>query len=440
MIVSKNKIVAKETVALPFGKGDTSWFTQARFGMFIHWGLYSMPARHEWIRNFEKITDEGYQKYFDYFNPDLYNPKEWARMAREAGMKYFVITAKHHEGFCLWDSKHTDYKATNTPCGKDLLRPMVEAFRAEGIRVGLYYSLIDWHHPEFPIDKIHPQRDDKEAREKAKKRDVSKYAAYMRQQVKELLTQFGKIDILWFDFSYPGEDGKGRADWESEKLIKMVRKLQPDVIVDDRLDLPGVGDVVTPEQCQPRKQLSKDGQPLVWEACQTFSGSWGYNRDEESWRSPEELIRTLVDCVAKGGNLLMNVGPTSRGLFDYRAVERLQAYAEWMRYHSRAIHGCTAAPAGIECPPDCRLTYNPQTRRIYLHLFAWPYKNVYIEGMPPVAYAQLLHDGSEVALRGLEEWQKERAELCGISTSALAITLPQKPPKPVIPVVEFMLK
>jgi alpha-L-fucosidase len=179
---------------------------------------------------------------------------------------------------------------------------------------------------------------------------------------------------------------------------------------------------------------------VVWEACQTFAGSWGYHRDEESWRGPEELIRTLVDCVSKGGNLLMNVGPTSRGLFDYRAVARLQAYAEWMRYHSRAIHGCTAAPEGIKCPPDCRLTYNPQTRRIYLHLFAWPYKNVYIEGMPPVAYAQLLHDGSEVAMRGLEEWQKTRAEICGISSTALAITLPQKPPQTVIPVVEFMLK
>jgi alpha-L-fucosidase len=439
-MATKKAAGVTQPAAAPFGQGDTSWFTQARFGMFIHWGLYSMPARHEWIRNWENITNEGYQKYFDYFNPDLYNPKEWARLAREAGMKYFVITTKHHEGFCLWDSKHTDYKATQTTCGKDLLRPLVEAFRAEGIRVGFYYSLIDWHHPEFPIDKIHPQRGDKEAREKAKHRDVRKYAAYMRDQVKELLTQFGKIDILWFDFSYPGEDGKGRNDWESEKLIKMVRKLQPDVIVDDRLDLPGVGDVVTPEQFQPSKQLIKNGQPVVWEACQTFSGSWGYNRDEESWRSPEELIRTLVDCVAKGGNLLMNVGPTSRGLFDYRAVARLQAYAEWMRYHSRAIHGCTAAPEGIKCPPDCRLTYNPQTRRIYLHLFAWPYKTVYIEGMPPVAYAQLLHDGSEVAMRGLEEWQKERAEICGISSTALAITLPQKPPQTVIPVVEFMLK
>ncbi len=436
----KNAAGVAQPASTSYGQGDTSWFTQARFGMFIHWGLYSMPARHEWVRNWERITNEGYQKYFDHFNPDLYNPREWARLAREAGMKYFVITTKHHEGFCLWDSKLTDYKATNTPCGKDLLRPMVEAFRAEGIRVGFYYSLIDWHHPEFPIDKIHPLRDDKEAREKARRRDVRKYAEYMRRQVKELLTQFGKIDILWFDFSYPGEDGKGHTDWESEKLIRMVRKLQPDVIVDDRLDLPGVGDMVTPEQFQPCKPLIKDGKPLVWEACQTFSGSWGYHRDEESWRSPEELIRTLVDCVAKGGNLLMNVGPTSRGLFDHRAVARLQAYAEWMRYHSRAIHGCTAAPEGIQCPPDCRLTYNPQTRRIYLHLFAWPYKNVYIEGMPPVAYAQLLHDGSEVAMRGLEAWQKDRADLCGIPASALAITLPQKPPQTAIPVVEFILK
>ncbi|MCX6986252.1 MAG: alpha-L-fucosidase, partial [Lentisphaerae bacterium] len=211
-------------------KSRTSWFTQDRFGMFIHWWLYSMPARHEWIRNYERISNEQYQKYFDRFNPDLYEPKEWARMAKNAGMKYFVITAKHHEGFCLWDSKYTDYKATKTPCGKDLLKPMVDAFRAEGIKVGLYYSLLDWHHPDFPIDKIHPQRDDKAFREREKNRDVRKYAAYMRNQVTELLTKFGKIDIIWFDFSYPGEDGKGHKDWESEKLLKLIRKLQPDIM------------------------------------------------------------------------------------------------------------------------------------------------------------------------------------------------------------------
>ena len=201
-------------------KGDTSWFVQDRFGMFIHWGTYSAAARHEWMRNREETSDADYQKYFDHFDPDLYNPKEWARRAREAGMKYAVITAKHHEGFCLWDSKLTDYKAPNAPAGRDLLRPWVEAFRAEGLKVGFYYSLIDWHHPQFPLDIYHPLRNRPDAAEMNKTRDVSKYAEYMRGQVRELLTSFGKIDIIWFDFSYPGRDymgmpGKGHQDWQS---------------------------------------------------------------------------------------------------------------------------------------------------------------------------------------------------------------------------------
>ncbi|HEY0072914.1 MAG TPA: alpha-L-fucosidase, partial [Abditibacteriaceae bacterium] len=144
-------------------KGDTAWFVHDRFGMFIHWGLYALPARHEWVKNYERITDEDYQKYFHFFDPDLYDPQAWARAAREAGMKYFVITAKHHEGFCLWDSQFTDYKVTNTPYGKDLLTPLVEAMRSEGLRVGFYYSLIDWHHPDFTIDGVHPMRDHPDA-------------------------------------------------------------------------------------------------------------------------------------------------------------------------------------------------------------------------------------------------------------------------------------
>ncbi|MBI5009759.1 MAG: alpha-L-fucosidase, partial [Bacteroidia bacterium] len=134
------------------------WWTDARFGMFIHWGLYALPARHEWVKNYERLTNEQYQKYFENFNPDLYDPKEWARQAKAAGMKYVVLTAKHHEGFCLFDSKFTDYKATNTPYGKDLIKEYVEAFRAEGLKVGFYYSLIDWHHPDYTIDRVHPQR------------------------------------------------------------------------------------------------------------------------------------------------------------------------------------------------------------------------------------------------------------------------------------------
>ena len=217
--------------------GNTKWFVQDRFGMFIHWGLYSMLARHEWVKHREEISDERYDKYFKFYNPDLYDPKIWAKAAKNAGMKYFVITTKHHEGFCMWDSDLTDYKVTKTPYGKDLIKPMVEAFRAEGIKVGFYHSVIDWHHPEYPIDGMHPMRNNKEFREQQKHRDIKKYAEYLHGQTKELLTRFGKIDVMWFDFSYPQmkDGGKGRTDWQSEKLIDMVRKLQPEIIVDDRL-------------------------------------------------------------------------------------------------------------------------------------------------------------------------------------------------------------
>ena len=206
--------------------GDTAWFTHDRFGMFIHFGLYAMPARHEWVKNYEEIPEDHYDLYFKHFNPDLYDPKEWARQAKAAGMKYVVMTTKHHEGFCLFDSKYTDYKSTNTLCGKDLIREYVDAFRAEGLHIGFYYSLIDWHHPEFPIDPLHPRRDDPDAYEQSKGRDIKKYAQYMRDQVTELLTNYGKIDILWFDFSYSQNNGtgdkawqkgKGKDDWEAEK-------------------------------------------------------------------------------------------------------------------------------------------------------------------------------------------------------------------------------
>ena len=420
----------------------TDWFMQDRFGMFIHWGLYSMPARHEWVRNIEKISNDNYQKYFDHFDPDLYDPKAWAKMAREAGMKYFVITTKHHEGFCLWDSKHTDYKAPNTPCGKDLLTPMVEAFRNEGIKVGFYYSLIDWHHPEFTVDRVHPMRENQEERAKNPKRDMKKYAKYMRDQVKELLTKFGKIDVIWFDFSYTGEDGKGQEDWESEKLVKMIRELQPEIMIDNRLDLPDVGDFVTPEQFQPSAgYFDKDGKPMVWEACQTFSGSWGYHRDEMTWREPHELIGTLIDSVSKGGNLLMNVGPTARGEFDSRAQSRLAAFASWMRYNSRSIYGCGAAPAEFTCPPCCKLTYNEKTKRLYVHILSWPYKSLDLLGqdyIDKVEYAQFLHDASEVRLTGLDDWQKKHDPTS--DKPKLSLCLPQVKPSFDIPVVEIFLK
>ena len=276
-----------------------AWWRDARFGMFIHWGLYALPARHEWVRNRERITNEQYQKYFEHFNPDLYNPREWARMAKEAGMKYVVLTAKHHEGFCLFDSKFTDYKATNTPCRRDLVQEYVEAFRAEGLKVGFYYSLIDWHHPDYTVDRIHPLRpvDKKDFTEENfaklnQGRDMAKYRQYMKNQVRELLTNYGKISIVWFDFSFPGKFGKGRDDWDSAGLLKLARELQPHILVDNRLDLPGEGDFATPEQTSAAdlKKKAKANQAdweryRDWETCQTFSGSWGYYRDEKTWKT-----------------------------------------------------------------------------------------------------------------------------------------------------------
>ena len=428
-------------LATPYPKGDTSWFTKDRFGMFIHWGLYALAARHEWVKHRECITDGDYQKYFDNFCPDLYEPREWARMAREAGMKYFVITTKHHEGFCLWDSAHTDYKATNTPCGKDLLRPMVDAFREEGLKVGFYYSLIDWHHPEFPVDRLHPQRDDPAFREQERKRDVTKYAEYVHNQVRELLTAFAPVDIMWFDFSYPGEDGKGRDDWQSGKLLKMVRELAPNIIIDNRLDLPGSEDILTPEQYIPPEGLrDADGNPVVWEGCQTFSGSWGYHRDEASWKDVPMLIRMLVKHVSMGGNLLLNVGPTARGEFDRRACERLAGIGKWMKHHDRAIHGCTYAPDGLVAPPDCRYTFNPETNRLYLHCFAWPFKSVHLPGLAGrVQYAQLLNDASEIHFRD-QSVAVHEALNARTPAGALTLELPVLKPDVEVPVVEMMLR
>ena len=420
------------------GKKIPDWFTEARFGMFIHWGLYAMAGRHEWIKNIENIRDENYQVYFDLFNPDLFDPKAWAAKAKAAGMKYFVITTKHHEGFCLFDSKYTDYKAPNTPAGRDLLREVVDAFRTEGLHVGFYYSLIDWHHPDFTIDKFHPYRDlPKEEIEKLNAvRDMKRYREYLHNQVRELLTNYGKIDVIWFDFSYPGENGKGHEDWGSKELLDMVYSLQPDIIVDDRLDFPNPNAIVTPEQYVPAEGFrDADGNPRAWEGCQTFSGSWGYFRDETSWKTPKMCIEMLIDHVSRGGNLLMNVGPTSRGYFDARATARLDAYAEWMKYNSRSIYGCGVAP--FPEAEGCRYTFNAKLNRLYVHVKAWPFRHLHLPALAgKVRYVQLLADGSELKF-------SEEAASCGKKATPegfVTINLPVIQPDTLVPVIEIFLK
>jgi alpha-L-fucosidase len=425
------------------------WWTEARFGMFIHWGLYALPARHEWVKNQEHITDETYRKYFDHFNPDLYNPKEWARTAKAAGMKYFVITTKHHEGFCLFDSKFTDYKAPKTPYGKDLIGPIVQAMRDEGLKVGFYYSLIDWHHPEYTVDRVHPQGNSAEFREKAKTRDMAKYREYLHNQVREILTNYGTIDCLFLDFSFPGKDGKGRGDWDSERLLKMIRELQPNIVINDRLDLldvPGGWDFRTPEQYMPREWVKVEGKKVPWETCQTFSGSWGYYRDEATWKSVRQLVVMLIETVSKGGNLLLNVGPTARGTFDSRATDRLAGIGAWMKLHDRSIYGCTEAPEGLARDDRCLFTYNPESKRLYVHVLEWPMGTLVLEGLGgKVKYAQLLNDASEVIFREATS----RRDLGDMGdqpggrkdeTNAVILRLPVKQPDVIVPVIELFLK
>ena len=413
-------------------EGDTSWFVHDRFGLFIHWGLYALPARHEWVKNQEKISTEDYETYFRHFDPDLYDPDAWAAAAAGAGMKYFVVTTKHHEGFCLWDSALTDYKATRTPYGKDLLRPMVEAFRSHGLKAGFYHSLIDWHHPDYTVDDLHPMRDDAEARAANARKDMNRYREYLWGQTRELLTQFGKVDVLWYDFSY---EGKGKEQWRSEALIQAIREMQPGIVLNDRLQIDQ--DIKTPEQYQPREWVTVAGRPVVWEACQTFSGSWGYHRDEESWKSLDQLIQMLIDTVSKGGNLLLNVGPTGRGEFDARALDRLAGMGEWMRRHGRSIYGCTQAPDEFQAPQDCRLTYNPATNRLYVHVFAWPFVELHLDGLAgKVEYAQLLHDASEVKRDARPAWQGGSDKRAG----AVTLRLPVKKPHVTVPVIELFLK
>lgn len=418
---------------------DTSWLTQARFGLFVHFGIFSVAGRHEWVKAYEKISDEDYQRYFDHFHPDLLNPEQWADDAWNAGMRYLVITTKHHDGFCLWDSALTDFSAPHTPWGRDVLRPVLDAFRARGMRIGLYHSLLDWHHPDFPVDLYHPGRHDEAYVERAEGRDVARYADYLHGQVRELLTAYGRIDSLWFDFSYEGRgfNAKGPKEWRSRELVEMARSLQPDILINNRLGL-GDGDFTTPEQVQPPGHVvAQQADRVPWEACQTLNGSWGYHRDNHDWKSPDLLIRMLIDSVSKGGNMLLNVGPNGRGAWQPEARHALAAIGEWMSLHERSIRGC--GPSAVAPPPDCRLTTDGE--RLYVHVFSWPMGLLHLDGLADqVAYAQFLHDGSEVQTLRVNPSEPGHQHLTGMPENTLSLRLPTRPPDVAVPVIELFLR
>ncbi|MDD3339232.1 MAG: alpha-L-fucosidase [Lachnospiraceae bacterium] len=382
------------------------WYQHDRFGMFIHYGLYSIPARGEWIRSIEEISKEDYMKYFDEFDARDYNPKQWAKEAREAGMKYMVLTVKHHDGFCLYDSKYTDFKATNTKAGRDLVTEFVEAVRGEGLKVGLYFTLLDWYDDNYPHygDRIHPMRNHPECSNE--NRDFSKYVSYFHKQIEEICTNYGKLDLLWMDFSY--DDMRGEK-WGATELMDMVRRLQPDVIIDNRLEVSGEGrgslaecsptpyhgDFVTPEQMIPPEGiLDVEGNPMAWEACVTMNNNWGYCANDHYFKPASMLIKKLVECVSKGGNMLLNVGPDAYGKFPEESSKILKEMGQWMKRNHESIYGC--GRADIERPDYGKVTKNGN--KYYFHIYENSIGPVPLPGLKKSAVKKIraLYDGTEV--------------------------------------------
>jgi alpha-L-fucosidase len=363
------------------------WWREAKFGMFIHWGLYSALGRHEWVMENEAIPIKEYEQLADRFNPQPNAARAWAALAKRAGMKYMVMTTKHHEGFCHFDSKLTDYCAPKRAARRDLVREYVDAAGAEGLRVGFYYSLMDWHHP----DGARCEND-----EAARRRFVD----YIHGQIRELLTNYGKIDILWYDVSWP-LDVKG---WEAERMNQMVFQLQPDIIVNNRNKLQG--DFSTPEQ-----RIQAEQGDRAWESCMTMNGSWGYQAADDSWKSPKEIVNNLITCARDGGNYLLNIGPKPDGSIPEQSVEILTAVGAWVARNGQAIYGTDRCQLS-------RSNYANFTRKgntLFVHVRYWPGDTVVVGGLrTKVLGAKLVATGAPIKV----EQDEYRARFVGLPAKA----------------------
>lgn len=320
------------------------WWQEAKFGMFIHWGLYSLIGRHEWAMEMEAIPIPQYEVLAKHFNPKPNAARDWARLAKAAGQRYMVMTTKHHEGFCNFDTKLTDYCSSKQAAGRDLVREFVEAARSEGLRVGFYYSLMDWHHPDGA----------KCASDEAARR---RFVAYTHGLIRELMTNYGKIDILWYDVDWPLTP----EQWESQKMNEMVFALQPDIIVNNRNGLPG--DFSTPEQ-----EVRAADKGRAWETCMTLNDSWGYHKADNNWKSPKTVIDNLITCAHGGGNYLLNIGPKPDGSIPEESVRILEAVGKWTTANGSAIYGTDRCD--LQWHVYAGFTQRGNT--IYAHVNKWP--------------------------------------------------------------------
>jgi len=408
-----------------------AWFNHDRFGLFIHWGVYSVPAGEwqgktnygEWFLEETKMPVSQYMKYAKEFNPVKFDARQWVQMAKDAGMKYIVITSKHHDGFGIFRSDLTDWCMKSTPFPRDPLRELADACKQEGIRLCFYHSIMDWHHPDWETRRAWNDTTPDTPPV------MERYIEFMKGQLKELITRYGPLGILWFD-------GEWEKPWTVERgrdLYNYVRGLQPDIIINNRVGKGragmngmdkgegGVGDYGTPEQEIPATGF---GPGVYWESCMTMNNHWGYNKHDQNWKSTKTLVRNLVDCASKGGNYLLNVGPTSEGLFPEQSVQRLAEIGRWMKVHHESVYGTTASPFKSLGWGRCTQKPAPGGKtRLYLHVFDWPADgSLLVPGLKNVVDSAALL-GSDVPVRFAQTAEGVTLTLPSTAPNALSSTI-----------------
>jgi alpha-L-fucosidase len=403
-----------------------AWFRDAKFGLFIHWGVYSVPAGEwqgnknygEWFLEETHMPVSQYEKFRDQFNPVKFDAKQWVAVAKGAGMKYLVITSKHHDGFAMFDTKLTDWGIKSTPFKRDPMKELAAACKEAGIKFCFYHSIMDWHHPDYA-----PRRVWNDVAKAKGDPQFDRYVAFMKGQLKELVTNYGPLGILWFD-------GEWEDTWTQDRgkdLYAYVRGLQPDIIVNNRVGknrqgMQGLskGDDVVGDYGTPEQEIPAGGLPGVdWESCMTMNNHWGYNKNDQNWKSSAEMIRMLIDIASKGGNYLLNVGPTSEGLIPEPSVQRLAEIGKWMKVNGEAIHGTTAGPFS-KAPAWGRVTQ--QSGKLYLHVFDWPKDGkLVVPGLAAkVKAAYLLADANRAALKTTANADRVEVAVPGQAPDAVA--------------------